>query len=601
MFHHLLPVRSPKALAVLSNVFWGTSILIASLSLAACAGSADTLDGKESARIPAQSAETAPDSAQGSPQEDNQARLRPEPADRTIFTMTINDGNLELDPRLSYNADEAQIFTGLYEGLFSYNPFTLEPVYGVAKAYKVSDDKLVWTFTLRENARYWNGDRVTAAHFRDAWLSLMSPNHEAPYSSFFDIVKGGREFRRGANKDPDSVGIEATADDTLVVTLEHPASFFPNMLCHHSFSPIHPSQLGSLGFADTVPVGNGPFYLYERSEDQLILGKNALYWDEKNVSFKRIVVRWPTDAKEASALWDNGEVQWLAGTADFEALRDRSGISVNAMFATHYYFIRSGNSPWQNRNLRRALAISLPWEDMRADYPIPAKTLIFPIPEYPKIDGMTTTDLEEARTLLANEGHPKGVGLPAIKILITPSVDARKIAAFMVTAWKDELGIPVEIEEVPFAQYYPALKRDDYTVGFTSWIGDFADPYTFLQMWQVDSNLNDAQFNDTEYEDLIAKSMRIEGKERWELLSEAESILLEYGTVLPISHSPAVNIINTEEIAGWFPNALDIHPFKYLSWAAWRPLPGVVLKPAPNGLAQAKPAVAPPMTMSGKM
>lgn len=601
MFHQFSPPHLPKKHTASRPLIIGAFILIASLTLPACSGTAAPVE-VDTPAIPAETGEApSPDSAGNTPQEDRQARLRPEPADRSVFTMTINDGNLEFDPRLSYNADEAQLFTGLYEGLFSYNPYTLEPVYAVARAYNVSEDKLVWTFTLRENARYWNGDRVTAAHFRDAWLSLMNPEHEAPYSSFFDMVKGGKDFRRGSNTDPASVGIEAPSDDTLVITLEHPAAFFPNMLCHHSFSPIHPSQLETVGFAETVPVGNGPFYLYERNADQLVLAKNALYWDEKNVSFKRIVVRWPQDPKEASALWDSGEVQWLNNNADFEALRDRSGISLFPMFATHYYFVRSANTPWQNRNLRRALAISLPWESMRGDYLMPAKTLIPRIPSYPVIEGMTTTNLEEARKLLTDEGHPKGVGLPAIKILIMPSVDARKIAAFMVTAWQDELGIPVEIEEVPAAQYYPALKRDDYTIGSTSWIGDFADPYSFLQMWQADSNLNDARFNDSEYEELISQSMRIEGEERWALLGQAESILLDYGTVLPISHSPAINIINTDEIAGWFPNALDIHPFKYLSWAAWRPLPGVVKHDGLQKIVSGAPSGLPPMTMTIKM
>jgi peptide/nickel transport system substrate-binding protein/oligopeptide transport system substrate-binding protein len=114
-------------------------------------------------------------------------------------------------------------------------------------------------------------------------------------------------------------------------------------------------------------------------------------------------------------------------------------------------------------------------------------------------------------------------------------------------------------------------------VGFSTWIGDFADPYTFLQMWRRDSNLNDAQYNDAEYEARMEKSMREEGRTRWQTLAEAETLLLSRGTVLPISYSPAINIVDTEEIEGWYPNVLDIHPFKYMAFKNLRPLPGVAL------------------------
>jgi peptide/nickel transport system substrate-binding protein/oligopeptide transport system substrate-binding protein len=96
-------------------------------------------------------------------------------------------------------------------------------------------------------------------------------------------------------------------------------------------------------------------------------------------------------------------------------------------------------------------------------------------------------------------------------------------------------------------------------------------------MWRKDSNLNDAHYNDDDYEALLEKSMLEEGNLRWATLADAEKLLLERGSVLPISYSPAINIVDTGELGGWFPNALDIHPFKYLNFRAFRPLPGVAL------------------------
>jgi peptide/nickel transport system substrate-binding protein/oligopeptide transport system substrate-binding protein len=182
---------------------------------------------------------------------------------------------------------------------------------------------------------------------------------------------------------------------------------------------------------------------------------------------------------------------------------------------------------------------------------------------------------------MAEAGYPKGAGLPELLVRITPSQEAERIAVLMAGAWHEKLGVSVKIDVVPYRQYFQSLKRDDYDVGSTTWIGDFADPYTFLQMWCRDSNLNDARHNDSDYETLIDRSMTEEGTKRWETLAEAEALLLSRGNVLPISYSPALNIIDLNEIEGWYPNVLDIHPFKYMSIRARRPLPGVVLGPKP--------------------
>jgi peptide/nickel transport system substrate-binding protein/oligopeptide transport system substrate-binding protein len=110
------------------------------------------------------------------------------------------------------------------------------------------------------------------------------------------------------------------------------------------------------------------------------------------------------------------------------------------------------------------------------------------------------------------------------------------------------------------------LKGTDYTLGTLTWIGDFADPLTFLQMWTSDSNLNDSRYADEEFEDYIKRSMSEGGEERYKTLSEAEQFLLSQGVVLPISHQPAWNVIDLSAIGGWYPNPLDIHPFKFLNF-----------------------------------
>jgi peptide/nickel transport system substrate-binding protein/oligopeptide transport system substrate-binding protein len=350
------------------------------------------------------------------------------------------------------------------------------------------------------------------------------------------------------------------------------------MLCHHSFSPIHPSMLDKKNWSREPPISNGPFRIQEQNSSRIVMVKNERYWDARDVALKKLTVRFTKDANEASSLWNSGEVRWIAGDVNLDTLSDGSGISLNAMFATHYYFIRSASAPWNDYRVRRALSLALPWEEIRSIYYLPATTLVYPIPGYPEVEGIDTANPEESARLLAEAGFAQGVGLPELVIKITPSQDSARVAALMTSAWA-ALGVKARSQVVSWNEYSDSLKQNDYTIASTTWIGDFADPYTFLQMWRRDSNLNDAKYSDADYEKLMEKSMNEEGEQRLQTLAEAEKLLLDRGVVLPIFYNPALNIVDTDELDGWFPNALDIHPFRYLAFRNLQPLPGVALQP----------------------
>ncbi|MDR0656750.1 MAG: peptide ABC transporter substrate-binding protein [Treponema sp.] len=515
---------------------------------------------------------------EGSPLEGpGYAETRPRSIIRDELTVVFSKGELELDFRKSYLAGEAQLYTGLYEGLFSYHPLTMEPVSAAAEKWELSEDKKQWTFSIRKDSRYWNGDPLRAQDFRNAWLSLLEPVRESPYSSLFDIIEGAKDYRTGLLTDPEKVGIETPDDNTLVVRLNSPASFFSSMLCHHSFSPIHPSMINRDNWLSEAPLSNGPFKVEKLDDTELVLEKNLHYWDAGRVALNRIRIRFTETGEEASNLWNSGEARWVSGDVALETLTDRSGIRVNPMFATHYYFFRQARKPWDDHRIRRALALALPWMEIREGSWLPAETLIFPLPGYPRLEGITEANLEESRKLLSDAGYSEGKGLPELVIRLTPSREAARIGGLMAQTWKEQLGVPVRVEVIPYAQYWQSLKSGNYEIGSSTWIGDFADPYTFLQMWRRDSNLNDACLNDTDYEELMERSMAEEGEKRLETLAAAEKLLLDRGSVLPISYSPAINIIDLDEIDGWFPNPLDIHPFRYLSFKSYRPLPGVAM------------------------
>jgi peptide/nickel transport system substrate-binding protein/oligopeptide transport system substrate-binding protein len=210
---------------------------------------------------------------------------------------------------------------------------------------------------------------------------------------------------------------------------------------------------------------------------------------------------------------------------------------------------------------------------------IPTSTLVPQIESYPDIEGITEKNEERAQTLLKQEGFPGGTGLPAITIHIPDSEESERIAGEMKKAWEGVLDVAVSIEKSAFNEYYDNLKENSFTIGTLTWIGDFADPLTFLNMWTEDSNLNISEYSQPEYDELIRKSLSQTGEERYTTMSEAEKVLLSGAVVLPVKHSPAFNIIDLDYIEGWFPNPLDIHPFKYVKFGTPSLPEGVVEAP----------------------
>jgi peptide/nickel transport system substrate-binding protein/oligopeptide transport system substrate-binding protein len=202
-----------------------------------------------------------------------------------------------------------------------------------------------------------------------------------------------------------------------------------------------------------------------------------------------------------------------------------------------------------------------------------------PPPDYPEVDTIEERNQEEAMGLLAEAGYPQGRGLPELVIRIPAGGESERIAGIMADAWQEALGMSVRLDPVDYSVYFASLKRDDYAIGQMTWIGDFADPLTFLQMWTSDSNLNDAHYRNTEYDELVEEGTAISDMEdRYDLFARAESIILRTGVILPVSHQPSLNLVDTDRIEGWYPNFLDVHPFKFIRFKGPRVFPNLVMR-----------------------
>ena len=504
------------------------------------------------------------------------------------FVVNISNEIPEWRPHLAYNADEAQILSAVCEGLFVYDPYNLDPLPALAESWTVSKDNCEWTFKIRKNARFSNGDPITAETFRNSWLALLDPALNAPYASLFDVITGVSDYRTGKNADPGTVGITAPDSNTLVVDLVSPAPHLSRILCHHAFCAVHPSVLAleksTTLPADFIPISSGAYMISSISDTEIKMIRNPTYWDIEHVYLPSIKFIVGDDARELTDRFNRGEIHWLAGSSVLDRVIDSSSIHITPLFATEYFFFRTTWGPWADSRIRNALLLAVPWTELRANYLIPAKTLVFPIAGYPEISGINTQNVSEAKAKLTEAGITDPASLIPLVISIPDSDSFKALAAILEKGWT-ELGITVKVQVFPYAVYYDSLKKNDYAIGITSWIGDFADPLSFLELFRSSSSLNDSGWKSKEYESLITEaSAMLQTKERYAKLAEAEKILLADAVVLPVAHNPALNIIDTNGLTGWYTNALDIHPFKFIRFSQKKALPGVALQPPADRL-----------------
>lgn len=498
-----------------------------------------------------------------------------------IFSYCITPPEISLDPIHTFTSTEAQVYTALYEGLVTYHPFTLEPLPGIADRWTISEDRLTYTFHIRDNAVYSNGEPVLAEHLRNTWLTLIDPEEQAEYGSSIDMVKNAAAFRTGRITDRDEVGIYVEGQKSLKVVLEHPAAHFLKVLCHHSFAPVHPKMLEEIPSEEpTSLISNGAFYIAEKRPDFLLLKKNRLYWDEENVKLDELRIVYNADPVEVTELFNRNKLQWVDGHVNVDQLDNQTAVVVNPLFSTSYFFFYAGKTVFADPGVRRAIALLFPWEKIRSrEYMyLPADSLVPTFGSYPQVDGIAAQDVNAALELLEELGFPRGRGLPEIRISLPQGEESRRIGTLMKEAIESNLEIEAVIEEHPFYEYYDFLKKGPFTIGTLNWIGDYADPLTFLQMWTGDSSLNLSEYRDEAFDRMIMESMSKNGDERYEQLAEAEKHILQGAIVMPVKNSPAFNIIDMQSIDGWFPNPLDIHPFKYLGFSQPTLPDGVVME-----------------------
>jgi len=485
------------------------------------------------------------------------------------FVAAMDRDYINFDPHAAVSSEMVQLFTAITEGLFTYHPQTLDPVPAIAQSVDTPDFKH-WEITIRDDAAFSSGDPITAETFVESWKALIDPSAEDhTYASLFDIIQGVRDYRLGKiSASAADIGFYAEDDRTIVIDLESPAPYLLNMLCHYSFSAIHPDNLRRPNPRDPESfISSGPFTVSSADSTAVRLRKNPHYWDRNRVDLNTIRIQFYTNTWALIRDFQSDSIHWSMKYIDPQFLFSDEVLVGYPEYSTGFFFFSAEEGPYADPRIRQALAYAVPWENIRSStrFFYPTDHLVPQTESYNGVSGIGKQDLEKSRSVLEAAGYPDGEGLPQLRIAIYPGSMIEDITRTIADTWKNEFGISVIIEVKNYMEYLEQMDSGRYQLQFLSWVGDFFDPYSFLHLWYTSSSFNLGNQYNPIYDRYIDTALR-EGDSvrRYELFKDAEQYLLDQATVLPVYHGVSMNFIHTELIGGWAPNLLNIHPFKYI-------------------------------------
>lgn len=500
-----------------------------------------------------------------------------------VFTFCNASEPETLDPHLMTGNVEGNIAHAIFEGLVSLDHETLKPIPGVAEKWEVSPDGLTWTFHLRKNAKWSNGDPITADDFVYSVRRLLAPTTAGEYVYMAYHIKNAKAYRdpKAYNlkpiKDTAKIGVKALDAHTLQFELENPVAYFLDIIAFRTLFPVHKATLEKFKEKWTRPeniVTNGPFILKEwLPRDKIILVKNPKYWDAKVVKLEKIIVLATEDENTMFNLYESNRTEWVYHVAlpQIPVLRKqgRKDFHLTPYLSTYYYLINTTRKPFNDPRVRKALDMSIDKEKLckyvtqagekPADSFVPRG-----MPGYTPPKGLPF-DVAAARKLLAEAGFPDGKGFPKAVILFNTSDNHKKIAEVIQSDWKKNLNIDIQLENKEWKVYLKDRQTLDYDIGRAGWTGDYVDPNTFLDMFVTGGGNNHTGWGMKRYDDLIAKAAAtLDPVERKRIFVEAENILInDEMPIIPLYYYVNKNLLKPW-VKNFYFNIIDYHNYKYV-------------------------------------
>jgi oligopeptide transport system substrate-binding protein len=495
---------------------------------------------------------------------------------RADFAFINRGDNKCLDPNGMSWMQDIRIAYGLWEGLYTLDAKTLEPVLGCADSATTDATRTIWTIHIRPDAKWTNGDPVTAQDFLFGWRRFLETPGEYTYLHFY--IRGAKQYSddfanylaaKEAGKpvnapDISSVGERSLDDHTLVVTLTDPVPFFPSLLAFPAFFPMNEASMHDFLEPDglhynldfTRPphlVTNGPYRLAQWSfKRRLRLVASDYYWNRASIKSRVIDQIYAEDGLAALRIYDQGDVDWLSDVdpnlaAQMLADGGRDDLHVFPAFGTYFYSLNclptlpdGRKNPLADMRVRQALAMSIDRDPIvrnvgRLGQP-QSFTYIPPgvFAGYVSPPGLPF-DVSAAQKLLAEAGYPGGRGFPSLSILYNTESFHGDVAQIVRRQWFTNLGIDMKLEGVEVKVFGADLHTQQYDIARAGWYGDYHDPTTFTDKYKSDSDENDSKWTSAEYDRLCAEAQReADPQRRMELLSQAEKILLHEAPIIPL-------------------------------------------------------------------
>lgn len=476
-----------------------------------------------------------------------------------ILSVQVGPEPETIDPALNSAVDGGNMLLHSFECLLAVDE-NGQLVPGQAESWETSEDGLTWTFHLRDGLKWSDGSDLTANDFVYSWKRVCDPMVAAPYAeTVLSMVEG---YDKAIEGDLDALQVVAQDDNTLVVTLSTPCSYFGSLAAFATLSPVQEATVTANGDAWATSaatyISNGPFYVSEWVPGSYIMmTKNPYYWNADAIKLDGIKWNLIEDSNAAYSAYQTGEVLMIKSvpTEEIPSLKDSADFHVDPIIGTYYLSLNLERDAFKDARVRKALSLAI-------DRDYVANTLMqgtyspadnFMGPGWIDMDGKQfkdnanggqsyidvnnyEADLEEAKQLLADAGYPDGEGFPSISYTTNDAGYHKVVAEYLQQAWA-QLGIDLQVDIVEWASFTPMRRNGDFDVARNGWVGDYSDPSNMLELFYSTNGNNDGKFNNADFDAAIELSRTtLDSAERSKALHTAEDVLMEETGCIPVAY-----------------------------------------------------------------
>ena len=504
------------------------------------------------------------------------------PPDGQVMRYIAGSEPESLDPQVSSGQPEARLYVALYDGLTEYHPETAVAIPSLAERWEPNSDNSEFTFYLRD-AKWSNGDPLTAHDFVYSIRRGLAPELASRIAYLAYYIKGAQAHNEGHGKAED-IGVIAVDDRTVKFLLTQPVPFFPGLVAHQFFRPVPRKAIEAHGQAWTRPaniVTSGAFLLKTwKPYDRLIVVRNPLYWDAANVKLDQITFYPLEESTTMLNLYKAGEVEafynHIVPAAWVDVLRTTRDHMDRPEAAIDYYQLNTTRAPMNDIRVRKAFNMAIDKVGLaayqRTIKPLTAFTPEGIFPGYPQPVG-DPFDVARARELLAEAGYrtasgaydPSKFPIAEVELTYNTTERNRQIAEYVQAQWKQNLRLTVPLKNMEWKTFLDHRAQLAYKgVARSGWVGDYMDPYTFLDLFTTKTGDNGTGWYDQKYVNLLkAANRQTDPAKRYAMMAQAEKMLLDAHAVIPLA-TPSTNWAKKPYVKGMYPNPVTIHPWKFV-------------------------------------